>query len=50
LGSSGFTTFAVPTASLVVVLALGALVGMVAAAGPARRAARLDVLAAIATG
>jgi putative ABC transport system permease protein len=39
----------VPTTSLAVVLAVGALVGVVAAVRPARRAARLDVLDAIAT-
>jgi putative ABC transport system permease protein len=43
------TAFAVPAVPLVAVLALGALGGVLAAAGPARRAARLDVLAAIAT-
>jgi putative ABC transport system permease protein len=48
LAGSGFTTFAVPTMSLAVVLALGALVGVAAAIGPAHRAARMDVLAAIA--
>jgi putative ABC transport system permease protein len=41
--------FTVPTGQLVMVLALGALVGVVAAVRPARRAARLDVLDAIAT-
>jgi putative ABC transport system permease protein len=41
--------FAVPVGQLLVVLALGALVGVVAALRPARRAARLDVLGAIAT-
>lgn len=40
--------FTVPTGSLLVILGLGALVGVVAAARPARRAARMDVLAAIA--
>ena len=49
LADEGFTSFAVPTASLAVVLAVGALVGVVAAVRPARRAARLDVLDAIAT-
>ncbi|MGH9233688.1 MAG: FtsX-like permease family protein, partial [Acidimicrobiales bacterium] len=49
LADEGFTSFAVPTTSLVVVLAVGALVGVVAAVRPARRAARLDVLDAIAT-
>jgi putative ABC transport system permease protein len=49
LADEGFTSFAVPTTSLAVVLAVGALVGVVAAVRPARRAARLDVLDAIAT-
>jgi putative ABC transport system permease protein len=48
LADEGFTSFAVPAGPLAVVLALGALVGVVAAVRPARRAARLDVLAAIA--
>ena len=48
LASSGFSTFAVPTTALAVVLVLGALVGVMAAVRPARRAAGLDVLAAIA--
>jgi putative ABC transport system permease protein len=41
-------TFAVPATQLVVVVVLGALAGVVAAWRPARRAARLDVLNAIA--
>jgi putative ABC transport system permease protein len=41
--------FAVPVGQLAVVLVLGALVGVAAATRPARRAAKLDVLAAIAT-
>jgi len=49
LASEGFGSFAVPTLSLAVVLALGALVGVLAAAHPARRAARMNVLSAIAT-
>jgi putative ABC transport system permease protein len=49
LASEGFTSFAVPTVSLAVVLTLGALVGVVAAVRPAHRAARMDVLSAIAT-
>jgi hypothetical protein len=44
-----FTSFAVPTGSLGVVLALGALIGVVAAVRPAHRAARMDVLSAVAT-
>jgi len=39
----------VPVASLVVFLFLSALLGLAAASWPARRAANLDVLAAIAT-
>lgn len=42
-------TFALPVGQLLVVLVVGALVGTVAAIRPARRAARLDVLEAIAT-
>jgi putative ABC transport system permease protein len=49
LASEGFTSFAVPKTSLAVVLALGALVGVLAAVRPAHRAARMDVLSAIAT-
>jgi putative ABC transport system permease protein len=49
LADEGFTAFAVPTGPLAVVLVLGALVGVVASVRPARRAARLDVLEAIAT-
>jgi putative ABC transport system permease protein len=49
LASDGFTLFAVPKLSLALVLALGALVGVLAAVRPAHRAARMDVLAAIAT-
>jgi putative ABC transport system permease protein len=41
--------FALPVGQMAVVLALGALVGVIAAVRPARRAAKLDVLAAIAT-
>jgi putative ABC transport system permease protein len=49
LASEGFGSFAVPTVSLAVVFALGALVGVLAAVRPAHRAARMDVLSAIAT-
>jgi putative ABC transport system permease protein len=49
LADEGFTAYAVPTTSLVVVMVLGALVGVVASLRPARRAARLDILDAIAT-
>jgi putative ABC transport system permease protein len=47
--SQGLGSFAVPTGQLAVVVAIGALVGVVAAVRPARRAAKLDVLRAIAT-
>jgi putative ABC transport system permease protein len=47
LESEGFRTFVVPGGQLLVVVLLAALAGVVAAIGPARRAARLDVLAAI---
>jgi putative ABC transport system permease protein len=49
LAREGFGSFAVPTATLAIVLALGALAGVMAAVRPARRAARMDVLSAIAT-
>ncbi len=45
----GFGTFALPTSALLVVLVLAVVAGVVAAIRPARRAARLDVLAAIST-
>lgn len=47
--SGDLGAFAVPPARLAVVLAVGALAGVLAGLRPARRAARLDVLAAIAT-
>jgi putative ABC transport system permease protein len=46
---SGFAKFALPVFSLVVLLVLGALAGVVAGVRPARRAAKLNVLQAIAT-
>ena len=49
LADEGFTAFAVPVPSLAIVLVVGALAGVLAAVRPARRAARLDVLDAIAT-
>jgi putative ABC transport system permease protein len=45
----GLGAFAAPTTTLVVILVLAALAGVLAAVRPARRAARLDVLAAIST-
>jgi putative ABC transport system permease protein len=44
----GITEIAIPYASLVGFLVLAVLLGLVAASWPARRAAKLDVLAAIA--
>jgi putative ABC transport system permease protein len=48
LASEGFASFAIPAGTLAVVVTLGAIVGVMAAVRPARRAARLDVLSAIA--
>jgi putative ABC transport system permease protein len=45
----GFGVFEAPVSSLAVVLVLAAVAGIVAAMRPARRAARLDILDAIAT-
>jgi putative ABC transport system permease protein len=47
--SDSFGTFAAPAGQLLVVLVVGALAGVLAGIRPSRRAARLDVLAAIAT-
>lgn len=49
LRHSGVTNLAVPFGSLILFLILSALLGLLAATWPARRAAKLDVLAAIAT-
>ena len=48
LHSQGFTNTVVPVSELVIFVILAALLGLLAASWPARRAARLDVLAAIA--
>ena len=48
VSSLKLTDMVVPTSSLIVFLFLSAVLGLVAATWPARRAARLDVLAAIA--
>jgi putative ABC transport system permease protein len=48
LHSQGITSTVVPGSRLVIFLILAALLGLLAASWPARRAARLDVLAAIA--
>jgi putative ABC transport system permease protein len=49
LRNSSVTNIGVPISSLVVFLILSALLGVAAAIWPARRAANLDVLSAIAT-
>jgi putative ABC transport system permease protein len=48
LRSQGITETTVPVSRLVLFLILAALLGLLAASWPARRAARLDVLTAIA--
>jgi putative ABC transport system permease protein len=45
----GFGAFALPVTPLAVILGLAAVAGIVASLRPARRAARLDILGAIAT-
>ena len=45
----GTTEVTIPTAQLALILALAAVAGVVAAAGPARKAARLQILDAIST-
>jgi putative ABC transport system permease protein len=47
--AQGIATFTAPPAQLVVILLVGGLAGILAALRPARRAARLPMLAAIAT-
>jgi putative ABC transport system permease protein len=49
LAGQGITELAVPTPRLVVFVAVAAVIGVIAALGPARRAARMQVLDAIAT-
>lgn len=49
LADKGFDAFVVPTGSLLVVAVIAAVAGVAAAVLPARRAARLDVMGAIAT-
>jgi cell division protein FtsX len=49
LRNNGVINIALPIPSLVAFLVLSALLGLAGAAGPARRAANLDVLAAIAS-
>jgi putative ABC transport system permease protein len=47
LADSGITSISVPVGTLVAYLLVAALVGVLAAIGPARRASRIDVLRAI---
>jgi len=47
--SSGISIITIPVTTIIVVLVIAALIGVVAAVWPARRAARLDILQAIAT-
>jgi putative ABC transport system permease protein len=49
LRDEGFTTMSVPIPTIVVVLCIAVVCGVIASLRPARRASRLDVLAAIAT-
>lgn len=49
LSGFGLNSFAVPVVSLVVIVVLAAILGTVASIRPARRAARLEILDAIAT-
>ena len=49
LRQQGITETAVPVTRLILFFVLAALLGLLAASWPARRAARLDVLAAIST-
>jgi putative ABC transport system permease protein len=49
LGDQGITELAVPGGQLAVFVILAGIAGVLAAIGPARRAAKLDVLEAIAT-
>ncbi len=49
LASDGSVTFALPTGQIVAVLIAAGAAGVLAALRPARRAAKLDILAAIAT-
>ena len=49
LSSEGVTEFVVPVTRLVVITVMAGMAGVLAATGPARRAARLDILEAIST-
>jgi putative ABC transport system permease protein len=49
LKDQGFTRFSIPVGQLVFISVLAGFAGVIAAIWPARRAARLNVLEAIAT-
>ncbi|SBW23140.1 hypothetical protein FDG2_3627 [Candidatus Protofrankia californiensis] len=49
LKEQGINTFAYPTATIIAVVIVGGLLGVLAAIFPARRAAKMDILRAIAT-
>jgi putative ABC transport system permease protein len=49
LSGEGIEVLVIPVATVIVIMVLAVLLGVLAAALPARRAARLDILAAIAT-
>jgi len=49
LRSAGFTGFAIPYGQLLIVAVIAAAAGVIAAIQPARKAAKLDILASIAT-
>jgi putative ABC transport system permease protein len=46
--AAGFSSFAIPTTQLVIIVVVGAIAGVLAGLRPARRAAKLDVLEAVA--
>jgi putative ABC transport system permease protein len=48
LGDNGLGSFAIPWGQLAIGLVAAALAGLIASLGPARKAARMDVLRAIA--
>jgi putative ABC transport system permease protein len=47
LGDEGITVFRLPFVGLALIVVVAAVAGMVAAIGPSRRAAKLDVLRAV---
>ena len=46
--AAGFTSFAIPSTQLAIIVVVGAIAGVLAGLRPARRAAKLDVLQAVA--